>query len=429
MIRRILKSRWLPLLILLAGLITSGIVAATGPSAPRRTPQRSARLVEVDTLRVADTQVVVEALGSVQPALGVQLVAQVGGQVVEVSPLLIPGGRVAEGEVLLRVDPREYEFALRQRQSDLSKADQTLRLEESQQDIARREYELMGDAAGEGDDELMLRKPQLESARAAYDAALAAYEQAKLNLERTTVTSPFNAVVEDRFVDRGAVIGASTAVASLVGTDACWVEAMLPADDVGWILAPGPGGSRGSRARVRQDATWDEGVWREGRVLGRSSTLDAQGRMIKVIVEVEDPFSLRRSNVGEPALLVGSFVDVEIVGRTLEGAVVVDRNYVHDGDTVWLMDGDNELVIGSIEPAYVGDDLVVVTEGLSDGDRLVTSHLAAPVAGMPLRLRGEAQVGSGAGGVDGGDAGRDTGGDAAGKAPTGAGEAEEVPGR
>ncbi len=396
-LKSILKNRWLPVMILLVGVVLSGVVAATGPSAPRRQPQRQARLVEVAPLKVTDTQVVVEALGTVQPALGVQLQAQVGGQIVEVSPSLIPGGRVAEGEVLLRIDPREYEFAVRQRQSELSRAEQALRLEESQQDIARREYELMGDVVDEGDAELMLRKPQLETARAAHDAALAAFEQAQLSLERTSVVSPFNAVVEERFVDRGGVVGANTLIASLVGTDACWVEAMLLADDVAWIDTPAPGGSGGSRARIRQDATWDDGVWREGRVLGRSSTIDARGGMVKVIVEVKDPFSMRRDNAGDPALLVGSFVDVEILGQTIADAVVVDRRHVHDGNRVWLMDSDGDLSIRTIAPVYTGEEQVFVTEGLAAGERLVTSYLSAPVEGMPLRVKGRASESGGDG--------------------------------
>jgi len=423
MIPRILKSRWLPLLILLVGAILSGVVAATGPSAPRRAPQRQARLVEVVPLEVADTQVVVEALGTVQPALQVQLQAQVGGQVVGVSPSLIPGGRAARGDVLLRIDPREYEFAVRQRQSDLARAEQALRLEESQQEIARREYELMGEIVDEDDAELVLREPQLETARAAHDAALAAFERARLNLERTSVVSPFNAVVDERFVDRGGVIGANTAIASLVGTDACWVEAMVPVDDLAWIDASGPDGSGGSSARVRQDAVWDEGVWRDGRVLGRSSTLDAQGRMVKVIVEVRDPFSLRRENAAEPALLVGSFVDVEIVGQTLRRAVVVDRSHIHDGDRVWLMDDDGNLRIATIDPAYVGEEQVVVTEGLSEGDRLVTSYLSAPVDGMPLRLRGDGPSGTGGAQAPSGPGGE------TGEPSRGDGDAEEVRGR
>ena len=389
-LKSILKNRWLPLMILFVGLVISGVVAATGPEAPRRQPQRQARLVEVTTLEVADTQVAVEALGTVQPALEVRLQSQVGGQVIYVSPLLIPGGRFAEGETLLRIDPREYEFVVRQRESDFARADQALKLEESQQGIARREYELMADVIDEDDAELVLRGPQLETARAAHDAALAALEQARLNLERTTVVAPFNAIVEDRLVDRGGIVAANTALATLVGTDACWVEALVPADDLVWIETPQAGGSGGSVARVRQDAVWDEGVWREGRVLGRSRSLDSRGRMVRVIVEVSDPFSLRRANAAAPALLMDSFVDVEILGRTIAGTVVIDRRYVHDGNRIWLMDNDGNLRILTIEPVYTGEGHVFVTEGLEAGERLVTSYLSAPVEGMPLRVKGGA---------------------------------------
>ena len=389
-LRSILKNRWLPLIILFVGLVLSRVVVATGPDAPRRRPQRQARLVEIVPLKVADAQVAVEALGTVQPALEVRLQSQVGGQVIYVSPVLIPGGRFAEGDTLLRIDPREYAFAVRQRESDVARAEQALKLEESQQEIARREYELMADVVDEDDAELVLRGPQLETARAAYDAALAALEQARLNLDRTTVVAPMNAVVEDRLVDRGGVVAANTALATLLGTDACWVEVLVPADDLVWIEPPRAGGSGGSVARVRQDAVWDEGVWRKGRVLGRSRSLDAQGRMVKVIVEVLDPFSLRRSNEAVPALLMGSFVDVEILGQTIAGTVVVDRRYVHDGNMVWLMDNEGNLRIRTIEPVFTGEAQVFVTEGLLAGERLVTSYLSAPVEGMPLRVKGGA---------------------------------------
>lgn len=390
MLKTVLKNRWSPLLILLVGVVLSGVVMATGPDAPRRRPQRQARLVEVVPLEVADAQVAIEALGTIQPAIEVRLQAQVGGQVIHVSPLLIPGGRFAEGDTLLRIDPREYEFAVRQRESDLARAEQALKLEESQQGIARREYELMGDVIDEDDAELVLRGPQLETARAAYDAALAALEQARLNLERTTVVAPMNAIVEDRFVDRGGIVAANTVLATLLGTDSCWVEALVPADDLAWIETPQAGGSGGSVARVRQDAVWDEGVWRDGRVLGRSRSLDAQGRMVRVIVEVSDPFSLRRANTATPALLMGSFVDVEILGQAIADAVVVDRHYVHDGNRVWLMDGEGNLRIRAIEPVYTGEAQIFVTDGLAAGERLVTSYLSAAVEGMPLRVKGGA---------------------------------------
>ena len=110
--------------------------------------------------------------------------------------------------------------------------------------------------------------------------------------------------------------------------------------------------------------------------------------MSRVLVEVEDPLCLRPENSDKPALLVESFVEVEILGPILEQTVVVPRRYIHDGYQIWLMDEDGRLRISTLEPRYAGKDEVLVTEGLSPGARLVTSELATPVDGMELRVRG-----------------------------------------
>ncbi|MCK4510956.1 HlyD family efflux transporter periplasmic adaptor subunit, partial [bacterium] len=287
---------------------------------------------------------------------------------------------------------REYEFAVRQRESGVALAEQVLKLEESQQEIARREYELMGDIIDDDDIELVLRGPQLETALRAQIAAAAALEQARIDLDRTSVVAPFNAIVDDRLVDRGGIVTPNTALATLVGTDACWVEVLVRVDDLVWIETPGPDGSGGSVVRVRQDAVWDKGEWREGRVLSRSGSLDAQGGMVRVIVEVLDPFNLRAEDAAAPALLMGSFVDVELVGQTVPDAVLVDRRYVRDGNEVWLMDDEDNLMIRTIEPVYAGENQVLVVGGLEAGERLVTSYLSAPVEGMPLRVKGGAAL-------------------------------------
>ena len=126
--KRIPAKVWLPVTIAVAGGGLAFLVAVTGPEAPRRSPQRSARMVEVKTLEARDAQVVVEAMGTVVPAELVEMRAQVFGAVVEMSPSLLPGGFLEAGETLLRIDPRDYELALRQRRSDVARAEEHLKL-------------------------------------------------------------------------------------------------------------------------------------------------------------------------------------------------------------------------------------------------------------------------------------------------------------
>ena len=135
---------------------------------------------------------------SVVPAESVTLQPQVGGEIVSVSDDLEPGGLFRSGDELLRIDPRDYELAVLQRESEVAQAQSSLRLEQGQQTIAKREFEILNESMQDDDRELVLRKPQLESVRAQLALAKAKLEQAKLDLQRSRIRAPFNAIVKSK---------------------------------------------------------------------------------------------------------------------------------------------------------------------------------------------------------------------------------------
>lgn len=112
--------------------------------------------------------------------------------------------------------------------------------------------------------------------------------------------------------------------------------------------------------------------------------------MARLLVTVEDPLALTEADRGQPALLIGSYVRVEIEGAGLESAVAVKRGLLRDGDNAWVMSRDDRLEIRPLTVAFRSRDHVLATAGLQPGDRLVTTDLPAPVEGMPLRLRDDA---------------------------------------
>jgi len=384
---------WIPAAIVAGGALLSFIVVTTGPEAPRRSPQRSARLVDVMTLEPRSAQVVVEAMGTVLAAEVVEMRAQVFGAVVEMNPSLVPGGHLKEGETAIRIDPRDYELALVQRRSEVARAEENLKLEQAQQSIARREYELLGEVVSEEDIELILRQPQLQTAIRAQEAASANLEKAELDLERTRLLAPFNASVLEKRVGTGTVVNSNTVLATLVGTDVFWIEVLVPTSELKWITVPGEFGQPGSMVRIRQPAVWGADASREGRVMSLLSSLESMGRLSRILVEVRDPLSLLPGSRDKPALLVESFVEVEILGPTLEAAVVIPRRYIRDGSQVWLVDENGRLRINTLEPLHSGKDEVLVVDGLVPGQRLVTSEIASPVDGMELRVRGSSPRG------------------------------------
>jgi multidrug efflux pump subunit AcrA (membrane-fusion protein) len=183
----------------LVALATGGLAALwlleTGPQARPRRGQRNAALVKVAEIRFGPQQTYVTAMGSVIPAREIDLKSQVTGEVREISRNFAPGGVFRRGDWLLRIDPTDYQIVARQLAGDVARAEANLKIEQGNQLIAKREYELLGEAVSDDERDLILRRPQLTSSRAALESAEARLEKARLDLSRTTVTSPFNAVV------------------------------------------------------------------------------------------------------------------------------------------------------------------------------------------------------------------------------------------
>ncbi len=330
-------------------------------------------------------QLVVSGMGTVAAARNVELKPQVNGEIIELNDNLVPGGHIRQGETLLKIDPTDYRLAVRQLTTDVAKAESDLQLEQGNQLIAQKEYKLLGETVSDQEKALMLRRPQLENLRATLEAAQAKLEQARIDLARTEIKAPFNAVVQSRAIDVGTRAGESTILATLVGTDAYWVEVSIPVSQLRWIRIPQTEGDQGSLVRVYDPAAWGDGVFRQGRVIRLEACLEEQGRMARLLVRVEDPLSLKPVSANRPHMLIGAYVRVEIEGQGVASAAAIEREHIHNGNSVWVMEPEGDLAIRSVEIAFRGTDQVLITGGIDSGERLVITDLAAPIEGMQLR--------------------------------------------
>jgi len=373
-----------PLLVIAVGVFVAVAFVQTAPEAKRRAPDRQARLVEVQSVTFGSQRAEIHAMGVVQAAREVALRPQVSGQIQKVGDEFVPGGRFREGEMLVQIDPADFELVLRQRQSDLAQAQTELALELGQQTVAKREFELLGETIKEEDRALVLRQPQLERVRARVQAAEAAVAQAQLNLERATVRVPFNAVVRSREANLGMQVSPTSTLAVLTGTDAYWVEVTVPVDQLPWIEVPG------AAVEIFNEAAWGATVSRHGRVVRLLSDLEQQGRMARLLVEVADPMALQPANAGKPKLLLGDYVRVKIAGIEMPHVAALDRTLVREGHNVWVMTPEKKLEIRPVQIVFRGRERLFIRDSLKTGEWLVTTDLASPVAGMPLRTREDA---------------------------------------
>jgi RND family efflux transporter MFP subunit len=386
----------LPLVVLAGAAGAVAWLMTSEPATERAAEARGepARLVEVTRVARGQHDAVVQAWGEVIPADEVQLAPRVGGEIVEVADDLEPGGRVAQGDLLARIDASDYRVALERARTQLAKAKADLRIEQGNQKVAQTEAELLDQELSDQERDLVLREPQLEQARADVAAARADVEQARLDLKRTKIRAPFDAVVDSVSIDTGSQVSAGTAIARLIATDRYFVELAVPAAKLRWIEARESAAGSGSPVELANPSVWGKGRTRTGEVVRVRPSLSAQGRMAQLLVEVADPLDRK------PPMLVGSYLRGRIQGARLDGVVALDRQYLREDDSVWVMTADDRLEIRAVEIAYRGPEDVYVAVGLSDGDRVVTSDIATPTGGMKLRTRGDdAGPGSAAGGA------------------------------
>ncbi|MFZ9887127.1 MAG: efflux RND transporter periplasmic adaptor subunit [Myxococcota bacterium] len=371
-----------PVLILAVGAVGMKTLASMKDTASRDRPQQAAPAVEVAAVQPMVVPARIRATGVVRPAREVTLGPEVGGVIIWQSEELVPGGRFQSGQVIVRVDPRDYQMALDQENSRIERATLELETEQARQRVAQREWELLGKDPNSDEAALALRGPHVDAAREALRSAQSGLDRARLQLERTSLRAPFPAVVKEEFVEVGQVLQPGARVVSLIGTEQLWVMVSLPVEELGAVEFPASG-RQGSLVEVTQQLGGGVTIVRQGRVERLASTLDPQTRTAQLVAVIERPFETKE---GELPLLPGAFVDVVIEGKTLTQVYEVPRRALDDGERVWVVNQDNKLERKTLTVIWRSLDDVYVSEGLAPGERVVVTPLALPLVGMSVRV-------------------------------------------
>ena len=380
--------------ILLVGAVITTVVFISEPTAQRSGATRETpMLVDVVEVTRASHRPTIVAMGSVEAARDIVLRPRVGGLIVERAPEFTPGGYLAAGQTVLRIDPADFENVLEQRRSDLSQAIADLELEVGRQNVAQLDYDLLGEELAVANESLVLREPQMQAARSRVAAAEAAVRQAELDHERASVTAPFAAQVLSREVNLGSQVDVGDPLGRLVGLDTYWVVTTVPRERLRWISIPDDTGRRGAAVEVHDPAAWADGETREGYVYSYIAALDDQTRLARVLVAVDDPLGRRPENRGQPELMIGAYVEARIEGEEIADVIRLDRDLVRQEDTVWVMEGDT-LSIRDVDIRFRDDRFAYVESGLESGERVVTTNLTTVSDGAPLRLTAGAETDS-----------------------------------
>lgn len=376
----------LPFLILIIAVVVALYIGSTAPKARRIPPVRQVSLVETLPARHTSERIIIPTMGSIIPTREITLKSKVSGDILKINPRFTEGGHLEKDEEILKVDDQDYRLAVAEQHSQVVSAEYALKLELGRQDVAQREWELLGggSALKVPDSELALRKPHLEKAQADLASARAAMKRAELDLARTTVRAPFNCIVRTKKVDLGSHVSSQDQLAELVGTDEYRVRASVPIDRLKWISIPHGRDDRGSKARIIYGN--GTGYERRGSVVKLLADLEEGGRMARIMIAVNDPLDLKSPESNRPPLLIGEYVRVAIEGPELEGIVALPRTALRDGGNIWIAREDDTLDIRSVDIVWRGEETVLVKNSLADGERIIITGLSTPIQGMKVMV-------------------------------------------
>jgi len=426
--------------ILVVGVL--GMFALTLLYKEPESTDRSERPVRVETMRVApeDIPVVIRGFGEVKANNLVAISAQVAGRVIERHPKLEVGERIAEGEVMVRIEPLDYQAGLDQARATVAQLENSLRairkqfeLDQSRAETLRRSRDLaeasfqrvkglyegdqVGTLAGVDQAEIAYNQAkggveQIEQALDVYparieevasglEAARAGLRLAEANLSRTELRAPFTGRLTMVQVETGQFVGPGVPLLMLADDSLLKMSVPLDSRDVRqWLRfsdapaggdAPWFGGLEGVTCKIVWPEDPDGHFW-EG-LLARVEIFDPRSRTVTVAVNIPRENALSRDSDQLP-LVDGMFCAIEIPGRALQGVYRLPRWAVTFDNKVYVNVG-GRLEIREVAVARSEGEEAFVSSGLNAGDEVITTRLINPLPGSLLEIIGMAATGGG----------------------------------
>jgi len=382
MLRRI----GLPIAIIVVGFGLAAALLRTGPSITPQAPVAKSPLVRAVTVQPADFEFEATARGTVMPRSETELIAEVSGRVIELSQSLVTGGFFKEDDVLLRIDPLDYEIALEQASAQVQRATSELATAsknyERQRNLSKRQStsESLEDDA----------RNRLQMAEAAQREARARLASAERDLERTVVKAPYDGRVRTEQVDLGQFLNRGSRLARLYAIDAAEVRLPIKDDELAFLnISLRDGSAWEKRPSVSLSAEFAGAVHRwTGEIVRTEGELDPKTRMIQLVASIADPY-----RAGTTPLPVGLFVDAVITGGVQPNIVRLPRGAMVSPSEVYIVDSSERLVRRTVNVLRSQGDFVYINDGLLRGDRVCLSRLATAMPGMKVRVENTEEVG------------------------------------
>lgn len=366
--------------IILGGVLLAALIVATGPDIEIQAERQ--RIPSVPTMSVSTRTIrmTIESQGTVAPNVESDLVAEVAGRIVAVAPSMVAGGFFAKHDMLVQIEPVDYEAGLGEAAARLASARSELtnaeKYFERQQELATRESisQSQYDEA----------RNRLTVAQAAMRQAVIGRARAERDLARTRLAAPYDGRVRTKRVDVGQFVRRGEVIATLYSIEAA--EVLLPIRDEDLAFLPlslaeaAQGAGKQPRVLLRARFAGGEREW-EGSIVRTEGELDPATRMVNLIARVEAPY---RQAGGLP-LVAGLFVRATIFGHRYDGIAAIPRSALQGGGRVYVVGPGDRLEFRTVDVLRVENDTAFLRSGLAEGETICVSALREAIDGQQVR--------------------------------------------
>jgi RND family efflux transporter MFP subunit len=409
--------------VLFIALVIAVVLVIMRPRAERQVPVDKGLLVEVLPAKAEDVEMIVESFGTVAPRESLKLVAQVRGPIVDIDPAFEEGGFVQKNTRLIQIDPRSYRLAVERRNVQIKQAEAELKrlkqevvnlkarikiagsdvklakneylrlkklvdrkvIAQSQLDKSEQAYLASQERLQALDNQMALTDPQKEQLIAARDMARVMYQEAKLDLERSSIVAPFEGWVLEKAIEVGQYVNIGQQLGKIYSAGQLDIEVRIPTKDLKWFPE-----DMGQETPLLADVVFknagNEHIWR-GRVARIKAMMDERTRTLPMVIEIDEtPATERPQNPF--GLRPGMFVTIRIKGKKIQNVFVLPRYLVYPGDVVYTVK-DDALKSNRVKILRGYKDTVIIGDGLSEGAFIVKSPLSSPMDGMRVRVKTE----------------------------------------
>lgn len=331
--------------------------------------------VKTISIKPVDYVIPINGEGVILPKVQISFAAEITGKVTFVAPEFANGGSFSKGDVLVEIDPKDYELAITRAKANVAAQQASLDLEQAKSDLAKSDWKKYG-KKGEPT-ALNLNLPQVDSAKAALAGAKADLLLAQRNLEKTRILAPFDGVILAKSVDVGQYVSPGMSLATIASVEVGEIRVALSDEQLK------EGNLIHTDEKIEVQVASDEipGVVWNGKVVQIEAQRDARTLLNNVVIDIKTPFE--QQNV---PLRFNTFVNVRFDGLVLKSVYPVDRNLVLLNDKMNFLNKESELEVRPVKVVYSDDENYFISEGLSEDSKIVSTKLSNITPGSKLKV-------------------------------------------